>query len=177
MASNRPSPSPVLCQQICAFIRAGGYAPVAAEAAGVPRRLFAKWLARGLKRRARGVYRAFAEAIRQAEAQARLGAEMAAYKKDALNWLKSGPGRERPRRPGWSMPVRARPGAERGAANPLLHPAAARVLAGLLQALTPFPEARAAAAAVLSEPPGAEVEQAAPSPPTPLPQRGEGSKT
>ncbi len=92
MASQRPRPGPILCQQICAYIRAGGYAPVAAEAAGVPRRLFAKWLARGLKRRARGAYRDFAEAIRQAEAQARLQAEMAAYKKDALNWLKSGPG-------------------------------------------------------------------------------------
>jgi hypothetical protein len=160
MASTRPRPTPLLCQQICAYIRAGGYAPVAAEAAGLPRRLFAKWLARGLKRRARGAYRDFAQAIRQAEAQARLGAEMAAYKKDALNWLKSGPGRETPRWPGWSMPVRARPAAGRSAANPPLHPAAARVLAALLRALTPFPEARAAAAAVLSGPPDPETEQA-----------------
>jgi hypothetical protein len=153
MASPRLRPTPLLCQQICAFIRAGGYAPVAAEAAGVPRQLFARWLARGLKRRARKVYREFAEAIRQAEAQARLAAEMAAYKKDALNWLKSGPGREAPGRTGWSMPVRGRPRRERRSGNPLLHPTGARLLAALLQALTPFPEARAAAAAVLNGPP------------------------
>ena len=151
MADPRQHPTPVLCQQICAFIRAGGYAPVAAEAAGVPRRVFEKWLARGQKRRARATYRTFAEAIRQAEAQARLNAEMAAYKKDAMNWLKSGPGRETGNRPGWSMPVRARPAGEGREVNPLLQPAAARMLAALLQALTPFPEARAAAAAALGE--------------------------
>src|SRR5207253_1399339 len=108
------------------------------------RRVFENWLARGRKGRARGAYRDFAEAVRQAEAQARMQAEMAAYKKDAMNWLKSGPGREATNRPGWSMPVRARPAAEKGAHNPLLHPAAARLLAALLKALTPFPEARAA---------------------------------
>jgi hypothetical protein len=153
MADRRQRPNPVLCQQICAFIRAGGYAPVAAEAAGVPGRTFQKWLARGLKSRAREPYRAFAQAIRQAEAHARLAAEMAAFKKDAINWLKSGPGRETANRPGWSMPVRARPAAEGRDGNPLLQPAAARALAALLQALTPFPEARAAAAAALSGPP------------------------
>jgi hypothetical protein len=47
------------------------------------------------------------------------------------------------------MPVRARPAAEGREGNPLLQPAAARALAALLQALTPFPEARAAAAAAL----------------------------
>ena len=159
MADQRLRPDPVLCQRICAYIRAGGYAPIAAEAAGVPRRVFLKWLARGLKRRARGPYRTFAEAVRQAEAHARLGAEMAAYKKDALNWLKSGPGRETARRPGWSMPVRPRSAKEGRTANPLLQPAAARALAALLQALTPFPEARAAAAAALSETPLASAEE------------------
>ena len=155
MADPRQRPDPILCQRICAYIRAGGYAPVAAEAAGVPGRLFQKWLARGLKGRAREPYRAFAQAVRQAEAQARLKAEMAAYNKDAVNWLKSGPGRETASRPGWSMPVRARPTAEGREGNPLLQPAAARALAALLQALTPFPEARAAAAAALGGAPPA----------------------
>jgi hypothetical protein len=142
-----------LLQRICAFIRAGGYAPVAAEAAGLPRRLFRRWMARGLKPRARGPYRTFAEAVRQAESQARLGAEMAAYKKDALNWLKSGPGgRETSRRVGWGMPVRPRPPRERREVNPLLQPAAAQALVALLAALAPFPEARAAAAAALDGP-------------------------
>ena len=65
--------------------------------------------------------------------------------------VQSGPGRETANRPGWSMPVRARPAGEGREGNPLLQPAAARALAALLQALTPFPEARAAAAAALGE--------------------------
>jgi hypothetical protein len=167
MADRRFHPTPLLCQQICAYIRAGGYAPVAAEAAGLPRRVFERWLARGRKKRAPGEYREFAEAVRQAEAHARLRAEMAAYKKDAMNWLKSGPGRESADRPGWSMPVRARPVKERGEGNPLLHPAGARVVAALLKALTPFPEARAAAAAALDGPPSS---------PNPAPVEGEAAR-
>ncbi len=56
--------------------------------------------------------------------------------------------------------MRARAARTQGAANLLLHPAAARVLAALLQALTPFPEARAAAAAVLHGPPVTEPNEA-----------------
>jgi hypothetical protein len=148
MADKRHRLTPAVGQQICAFIRAGGYPPVAAEGAGVPRKLFARWLARGLRKGAREPYRSFAESVRQAEAQARLGAEMAAYKKDAMGWLKGGPGRETTARPGWSMPVKARTPDERKR-NPLLQSEVARLLAALLHALTPFPEARAAVAAVL----------------------------
>jgi hypothetical protein len=163
MAERRHHLTPVLGQQICAFIRAGGYPPVAAEAAGVSRRLFRRWLARGLRKRARQPYRGFAEAVRQAAAQARLNAEIAAYKKDAINWLKSGPGRETSALPGWSMPVKARL-AEGQRENPLLQPEVARLVAALLQALTPFPEARAAAAAAIEG-----------TPPTPEPPREESS--
>ncbi len=158
MAENRHRLTPVLGQQICAYIRAGGYPPVAAEAAGVPRRLFRRWLARGLKKRARAPYRGFAEAVRQAAAQARLAAETAAFKKDAVNWLKSGPGRETAALPGWSMPVKARP-ADKRRENPLLQPEVARLVAALLEALTPFPEARTAAAAAIE---GARQAAAAP---------------
>ncbi|MCI0456137.1 MAG: hypothetical protein L0Z62_04050 [Gemmataceae bacterium] len=148
MAEPRHRLTPALGQRICAFIRAGGYPEVAAEAVGVPRRVFERWMARGLRQGAREPYRSFAESVRQAEAEARIRAEIAAYKKDALNWLKGGPGREGTGRPGWSMPVKAADGKGRRV-NPLLLPEVARLLAALLQALAPFPEARAAAAAVL----------------------------
>src|SRR5262245_23708103 len=141
--------TPVLGEQICGWIRVGGYPAVAAEAAGVPRAVFARWVARGLKKRAREPYRSFAESVRQAVAQARLKAETEAYKKDALNWLKHGPGRDRPGQPGWALPVKARD-PKRRRVNPLLLPEVARAVADLLQALTPFPEARAAAAAALA---------------------------
>src|SRR5947209_2304864 len=130
MADTRHRLTPALGQQICAYIRAGGYPPVAAQAAGVSGKLFKRWLTRGARKGAREPYRSFAESVRQAEAQARLGAEMAAYKKDAMGWLKSGPGRETADGPGWSMPVKARAGDERKA-NPLLHPEVARLVAAL----------------------------------------------
>ncbi len=46
-------------------------------------------------------YRLFAEAVRQAEAQARLGAEVAALKGKPVDWLKAGPGKETAAKPGY----------------------------------------------------------------------------
>ncbi|MCC6420963.1 MAG: hypothetical protein IT429_22230 [Gemmataceae bacterium] len=148
MTERRHRLTPQVAQEICAFIRAGGYPKVAAQASGIPPRVFALWLKRGLRKDAREPYRSFAEAVRQAEAQARVGAEMAAYKKDALNWLKGGPGRDQAGSPGWAMPVRASEPNE-ATPNSLSQPEAARLIAVLIEALTPFPEARAAAAAAL----------------------------
>jgi hypothetical protein len=150
MAENRPRLTAALGQQLCAYIRAGGYPAVAAEAAGVPARVFRRWLARGRRKGAAEPYRSFARAVREAAAQARVRAEIAALKKDAMGWLKCGPGRETGAAPGWSQPVRAKGGVGRRA-NPLLLPEVSRLLEKLLAALAPFPEARAAAAAALAE--------------------------
>jgi hypothetical protein len=148
MAERRHRLTPALGQQICAYIRAGGYPAVAAEAAGIPVPVFRRWLARGMKQGARQPYRSFAEAVRQAQAQARLGAEMAGHKKDGLTWLKCGPGREAGSAPGWTQPLRAAP-AEQREEDVLRRPEVARLIKVLLDALTPHPEARAAAAAAL----------------------------
>ena len=49
-----PTPlTPELQGRIVAFVRAGGYPHVAAEAAGVPRHVFERWLKRGGRRKAR----------------------------------------------------------------------------------------------------------------------------
>ena len=85
MADQRQRPDPVLCQQICAYIRAGGYAPVAAEAAGVPAAVFHDWMERGTGRGARDPYRTLAERVRHAHAHARCMAEV------ARDFLRSGP--------------------------------------------------------------------------------------
>jgi hypothetical protein len=145
MPRDRPLPTPELQQSICAFIRAGGFPRVAAEAAGVPAAVFERWLRRGKRRRAPDCYRAFAEAVAQARAQARLAAELQAFEKRPLDWLKCGPGRETAADPGWASapkPV-SRGGAD--ADTPSLPPEVLAVFQRLLEVLAPFPEARALA--------------------------------
>ena len=94
MTRDSQAPTPELQQQICAFIRAGGFPRVAAEAAGVRATDFARWLRRGRRKQAPAVYRAFADAVAQAMAQARLAAELQVFEKRPLDWLKCGPGKE-----------------------------------------------------------------------------------
>src|SRR5665213_3693441 len=78
MAQKRPLLTPEIEAKILAYVRAGGFAHVAAEAAGVSREVFEEWMRKGESKRAIPKYRLFAEKVRQAEATARLGAEVAA---------------------------------------------------------------------------------------------------
>ena len=108
MPTKRPVPTPEIEKMILAYVRAGGFTHVAAEAAGVPRDLFDAWMRKGEGKRPPKVYRLFAVAVRQAEAQARLGAEVAALKDKPMDWLKAGPGKETAARPGWSALAKPR---------------------------------------------------------------------
>jgi hypothetical protein len=132
---------------ITAYVRAGGYPHIAAEAAGISREVFEEWLHRGEAGRP-AKYRRFVEKLRQAEAQARLNAEVAAFKDKPMDWLKAGPGKETAAKPGWSALAKPRAGAAKE--TPLMmRPDVQAFLRALLQALEPHPEARAAVAAVL----------------------------
>ena len=146
----RPAPTPELANTISSYVRNGAFPDVAAEAAGVPRRVFLGWMRRGRRRGAREPYRSFAVTVLQAAAQCRAVAEMAIRKDGPLNWLKYGPGRERRGRRGWTTTARPCDGRPPKAAPADDLPA--EVVARLLDALTPFPEARAAAAAALTPP-------------------------
>ncbi|HZV06378.1 MAG TPA: hypothetical protein VE999_14960 [Gemmataceae bacterium] len=133
-----------LQEKIAAYIRAGGYAHVAAEAAGLPREVFARWLARGERSDAPANYRTFARAIREAEAQARLQAELNVRKEKPLDWLKAGPGKAGADNPGWTIPGKA----GGAAADKMDH---ARVWSEVLhlfgrcaEQLAAYPDARAA---------------------------------
>lgn len=107
MARQRYRLTVALQEKIAAFIRAGGFAHVAAEAAGLPREVFARWLERGERPGAPANYRTFARAIREAEAQARLQAELNVRSDKPLDWLKAGPGKASTDNPGWSNPGKA----------------------------------------------------------------------
>jgi hypothetical protein len=156
MASRRQPPTPQVQERICSFIRAGGFAHVAAEAAGVSRDVFEDWLEQGRpqpgRRRPAKRYREFFQAVRQAQAEARLAAELKLLEKNPLQWLKCGPGRETPGAPGWTTPVKPLFAGDGDAVNVLLLPEFQAVLVSMLDALAPFPEARAALAPFVADP-------------------------
>jgi len=143
--------TPEIEGQIVSFIRSGGYPWVAAEGAGIPRNVFAQWMRRGAKPRSWPQYRRFYEQVMQARAQARLAAELETRKKDPRYWLTHGPGREQPRAPGWTNPPRAQALEKRKGEERLLSERFLQLVGPVLQALTAFPEARAAIALELEK--------------------------
>jgi hypothetical protein len=134
--------TPALIQDIAAYIRAGGFPHVAAEAAGIPQHVFARWLKLANKKGSmyRG-YRALRSAVRQAQAEARLAAEIAAFNEKPLDWLRSGPGKPTADRAGWTGPARATHEDSRPA-DPLLNETIQEMLRRVLDCLQDFPEAR-----------------------------------
>lgn len=88
-------------QMIVSYIRAGAYSWVAAEAAGIGKSTFYRWMERG-EAASSGLYHEFYEAVREARAQARVAAEMEVRRDNPFAWLRHGPGRERPGEPGWT---------------------------------------------------------------------------
>ncbi len=159
--------TPEVSRAITAYISAGAFPHMAAEAAGIPAAVFEVWLARGnpLGRR-RGwkphrLYTPFWREVMEAAARARVAAEIEAFRQDAARWLMQGPGKDRPGVPGWSQTVRPQPAKEAPEANVLLAPEMQRVTAAVLQALAPYPEARVAVARALTgQPNDAEPGQA-----------------
>jgi hypothetical protein len=143
--------TPEIEGQIVSFIRSGGYPWVAAEGAGIPRQVFARWIRRGARARSRPPYRRFYEQVMQARAQARLAAELETRKKDPRYWLTHGPGRERPGEPGWTNPPKAPVPEKRKGQERLLSERFLQLVSPVLQALTAFPEGRAAIALELEK--------------------------
>ena len=148
MPTKPPLLTPEIEKTIVAYVRAGGYAHIAAEAAGIPRAVFEEWMRKGEAKRPSKAFKDFAIAVRQAEAQARLGAEVAALKDKPMDWLRAGPGKETTAKPGWSALAKPRAGAGK-ATSLLMDEGVQTLLRVLLQALEPYPDARAAIAGVL----------------------------
>jgi hypothetical protein len=134
---------------ICQRIKAGAFEQVAVESLGVLFGKFQGWLRRGQRPRASGLYRQLVHEVRQARGHARLMAEMQLRETDAKAWLLHGPGRDCAAQDGWgAISATSRRVMPADASDPPDH--VLDLGAGLLQALTPFPEARAAAAEVLA---------------------------
>jgi hypothetical protein len=133
-----------LIRDLCGYIRGGAFEQVACEALGVPEELFRDWLARGQGRQARGLVRELACQVRQARALARVKPEMDMRTEQPQLWLLQGPGKETPDSPGWSAPPRSA-GATAAPAD-RTDTELVDFIVALLQALRPFPDARAAVA-------------------------------
>jgi hypothetical protein len=144
-------------KNLLAFIRQGGFPGVAADAAGVSRQTFLGWIRRGEGRGAREPWRSFARDLRQAVAQARLLSELAVCKKDPKFWLSHGPGKETADLIGWTTPVRPKP-SQASKEDPL--DACRALCAWVVEALAPYPEARAKLAEqMVANPPVEEQEK------------------
>jgi hypothetical protein len=85
---------------ICENIRRGAFTWVACQAVGISTDTYSLWVRRGIV--GEQPYKDFLDAIEQAHAEARVAAEQSVYAANPLAWLKMGPGRDRPGRPGWS---------------------------------------------------------------------------
>jgi hypothetical protein len=138
--------SPEVETQILNFIAAGGFPHVAAEAAGVSKEVFVRWLERGQRGRAREPFRSFAQRVRQTAARARLKAEIEAREKDARFWLSHGPGRETSESAGWTGQVKPLTGGDAAGASPPVLAEVSQMWRQILHILEGYPEARAAVA-------------------------------
>ena len=136
--------TPALQERIVASLRAGGYPTIAAQAWGVPPRVFRVWLRRGESAHPLEPYRGFAIAVREAIAQARLRAEMTIFESQPRLWLQNGPGRETADTPGWTTAVKPTP--KRDGSDALSLAAFRKIAAGISKTLGPYPEASAAVA-------------------------------
>ena len=92
--------TPELIDAIVKRVRVGVFPYIAAQAVGIPKSTFYDWMRRGEKGR-----RPFSELrakVREAAASARSTAEIRVFQDRPFEWLRYGPGREKPDEPGWT---------------------------------------------------------------------------
>ena len=151
MARSRYRLTLTLQEQIVSYIRAGGFPHVAAEAAGLPRHIFTRWIERGRGDDAPPAYREFARAIMEAHAQARLHAELTAMSDKPLDWLKAGPGKDSADNLGWTNPGKAGGASAKGPDLERFWAEVFALLGECAERLAEHPDARAILAAWLAE--------------------------
>jgi hypothetical protein len=101
LAGRHTKLTPDVQQRILSYIRGGAFEWVAAEAAGIGKSTFYRWLQEG-EAADSGSYHDFWLEVRKARAQSRVAAEAEVRRDNPLAWLRYGPGRQRPDEPGWT---------------------------------------------------------------------------
>lgn len=137
--------TPEIHKAVVATIRAGAYDWVAAEANGIDRMTFHRWMRRGETERVEPFW-TFSQDVRLARAQARASAELEVKKEQPFNWLRYGPGREREKAEGWTESKEVR---HSGSIDVVHSIEWSRIATTIEQALGPYPEAKLAVANAL----------------------------
>lgn len=148
----KPTLTPQIMRDICAFIKAGGFPHVASEASGVPKEVFEEWMEKGRiapKKKVDPICRQFRSEVMKAMAIARLNAEIQCHQENPLQWLKGGPGKEAQNNPGWTSTMKPLAKGDTNY-NILLSPQMQDLFGMILQILSPYPEARAKVAQALA---------------------------
>lgn len=110
--------TPQLIDQLCRHLKTGTFDYAAAQAVGISKRTFYRWLEQGRQeedalatREESGeeipdsdlsLFWHFWHKVSQSTAIARIDAEKRVFTEDPFKWLRYGPGRERPGQPGWT---------------------------------------------------------------------------
>jgi hypothetical protein len=117
----------------------GSFPHIAAEAAGVPRRVFEEWMEAGAKQH-RGRQRDFWREVSQATARIRAFIETQVKTTDPKFWLRFGPGKQGGTMLGWGPPTKRRPGKSQSKDD--WQPEFFALLGEIAQRLQDMPEAR-----------------------------------
>lgn len=128
--------------KIVAYVRSGGQFWAACEASGIPRAVGQEWLRRG-RIEEREPFWSFDRDVKKAQGEGQLSAEISLHSKNSLAWLRYGPGRE----PGKGTSLGPAKGSRKR--KGVMGPAEQRLIEGLIEALEPYDEARAAVVAFL----------------------------
>ena len=122
-----------LIDAICERIRVGTYPYVAAAACGIPRSTYYGWMEKAKKKGAPRIYKELSDKVSEAAAAARSNAEVRVFRDRPFEWLRYGPGRERPDEPGWTeTPHKVQIEAEMEHKLPASYPSAEVQAEGLL---------------------------------------------
>lgn len=136
---------------ICDAIRSGGYGHIAAVAAGLPEKIYQRWMKRGQRKgQEHQRFRQFRQRVLQAQAAARLKAEQEVFATDTAKWLRYGPGKDPDALRGWTGTVRPE-FEQRVQINLLATREGSTLIQTILAALAPHPEAKLAAAQAIKE--------------------------
>jgi len=92
--------TPQIIDAIVERVRVGVFPYIAAQAVGIPKSTFYDWMRRGEK--GRKPFSELLARVREAAATARSNAELRVFRDKPLEWLRLGPGREKPGEPGWT---------------------------------------------------------------------------
>jgi len=94
--------TPELIEAIAKRVTVGSFPYVAAAACGIPSSTYYAWMAKGEQKGAPKIYRELRERVSQAAGAARASAEVRVFRDSPFQWLRYGPGRERPGESGWT---------------------------------------------------------------------------